>query len=140
MGAGIPEIAMKARTASRVLPLVIAVLAGGGINPGKTAGASDLGGAPTSRTVAVSAVDLSTPQRVAVLYQRIRNAAQSVCGYADNRFREEQAAWDECVDQAIANVVARVGSADLTHYYLARARRGHAMPATEVPKVAERAR
>jgi UrcA family protein len=110
------------------------------MNPGKTAWAADLGDAPASRTLQVRAVDLSTPERVAALYRRIRNAARSVCGYADNRFREEQASWDDCVDKAIGHAVARVGSADLTEYYLARAKRGHAIPTTEVTKVAERVR
>jgi UrcA family protein len=128
------------RTAHRVLPLAIAVVAGAGINPGNTVCASELGEAPVFRTVQVRASDLSTPERVAALYRRIRSAARSVCGYADNHFREEQAAWDECVDEAIGHAVARVGNADLTDYYLARAKRGHAAPATEVSSVVERVR
>ena len=131
---------MKAarRKAFRALPLLIAVVAGGCMNPVMTAGASDLGGALTSRTIQVRAADLSTPERVAALYRRIRHAAQSVCGYADSRFREEQAAWDDCVDQAVGRAVASVASADLTYYYLARAKPGRAVPGTDVSKVAER--
>jgi UrcA family protein len=134
------ESDMKAArpTAFRALPLLIAVVAGGCMNPVMTAGASDLGGAPTSRTVQVRAADLSTPERVAALYRRIRNAARSVCGYADNRFREEQAAWDACVNQAIGRAVARVASADLTDYYLARAKPSGAVPGTDLSKVVER--
>ena len=128
------------RTALRLLPVAIAVIAGTGINPAKPAWATDPGGAAPSRSVQISAVDLSTPKRVAALYRRIRNAAQSVCGYADNRFSEEQAAWDECVEVAIGHAVARVGSASLTDYYLARVRRGHALPATEVSQVVNRVR
>jgi UrcA family protein len=135
-------IDMKAArpTALPVLPLAIGLVAGAGMNPGMTAWASAPGDAPAFRTVQVRAMDLSTPDGVAALYRRIRNAARSVCGYADNRFREEQTAWDDCVDRSIAHAVARVGNTELTDYYLARARRGHATPPTEVSKVAERAR
>lgn len=131
---------MKAarRTALRVLPFATLVVVSAGIDSGKTASASDLGGAPASRTVQVRATDLSTPEQVAALYRRIRNAARSVCGYADSRFREEQAAWDECVDEAIGHAVAKVDSADLTGYYLARAKRGRATPAAAAARVVER--
>lgn len=133
---------MKAatRTARHMLPLAIALMAGAGMNPGNTVCASDLDNAPPFRTVQVRATDLSTPERVAALYRRIRNAARSVCGYADNHFREEQAAWDDCVDKAIGHAVAKVGNADLTDYYVARAKRVHPAPATEVSRVVERAR
>jgi UrcA family protein len=127
-------------TALRVLPLAIAVVAGGGMNPGNTACASDHGGAPTSMKVRLNATDLSARDGVAALYRRIRNAARSVCGYADNHFPEEQAAWNECVDEAIGHAVAQVGNADLTNYYLARAGRGHAIPTTQTSKVADRVR
>ena len=135
------ESVMKAarRTAFRALPLVIGIVAGGCMSPVMTACASDLGGAPTSRTVQLRAVDLSSPERVAALYRRIRNAARGACGYADTRFREEQTAWDDCVDKAIGRAVARVASADLTDYYLARAKRGRAVPGTDASKVVERA-
>jgi UrcA family protein len=135
------ESVMKAarRTAFRALPLVIGVVAGACMSPVITAHASDLGGAPPSRTVQLRAVDLSSPERVAALYRRIRNAAQSACGYADNRFREERAAWDDCVEEAIGRAVARVASAQLTDYCLARAKRGRAVAGTDASKVVERA-
>jgi UrcA family protein len=128
------------RPARHVLPLVIALLGGACMHPGNTLSASELGDAPAFRTVQIRASDLSTPEQVAALYRRIRNAARSVCGYADNHFREEQAAWDDCVDKAIGHAVAKVGNADLTDYYLARAKRAHQAPATEVSRVVERVR
>jgi UrcA family protein len=124
----------------RALLFAIAVLAGADMNPGNVVWASDPGGVPTSRKVQLSDMDLSTPERVAELYRRIRNAARSVCGYADSRFREEQAAWDDCVQGAIAHAVAQVGSASLTDYSLARANHSRATPATESPKVVNRVR
>jgi UrcA family protein len=104
------------------------------------AGASDIHDAPTSLRVQVSAPDLSSPQRVAALYWRIRNAARSVCGFADSHFREEQAAWNECVQEAIGRAVAGVDNATLTDYYLARSRHGRTIPATGAPKVVNRVR
>lgn len=131
--------AFKLTGLCRLLPLAIAVAAGG-MNPANAVWASDPGGAPTSMKVQLDDSDLSTPERVAALYRRIRNAARSVCGYADSRFHEEQVAWDDCVEGAIGHAVARVGSARLTDYYLARARRTRAIPATEGPKVVNRVR
>jgi UrcA family protein len=141
-GSLLEESDMKASrlTVLRVLPLAIAVVTGDGLNPGQTARASDYGGAPMSMKVRLNVTDLSTPEGVSALYRRIRNAARSVCGYADNEFPEEQAAWDNCVDEAIGRAVARVGNASLTSYYLARARRGHATQTTEIPKVVNRMR
>jgi UrcA family protein len=123
-----------------LLPLGMAVVVGAALSPANVVWASDPGSAPLSTEVQLSAIDLSTPERVAALYRRIRNAARSVCGYADSRFREEQAAWDKCVEDAIGHAVARVDSATLTDYYLARAKRSQAVPATEGPKVVNRAR
>lgn len=124
----------------RVLFLATTVVAGAGVDAGNVAWASDTHGAPTSLYVQVSALDFSTPERVAELYRRIRNAARSVCGYADSRFREEQAAWDECVEEAIGRAVTRVDNATLTDYYLARTKRGRTAPTTEAPKVVNRIR
>jgi len=123
----------------RVL-LVTTAAAGAAVDPASVVWASDTHGAPTALYVQFSALDLSTPERVAALYRRIRNAARSVCGYADSHFRQEQAAWDVCVEEAIGRAVAGVDNATLTDYYLARARRGRTIPTTEAPKVVNRVR
>lgn len=117
-----------------------AVVAGAAVNPGNVAWASDTQRVPASLHVQVTALDFSTPERVAALYRRIRNAARSVCGYPDIRFREEQAAWDECVEDAIGRAVTVVDNAALTDYYLARAKRAGTTITTEAPKVVNRAR
>lgn len=124
----------------RVLLFATAVVAGAGVDPGNVVWASDTHGAPTSLYVQVSALDFSTPERVAALYRRIRNAARSVCGYADRRFREEQAAWDECVEEAVGRAVTGVDNAALTDYYLARAKRGRTTSTSQAPKVVSRIR
>jgi UrcA family protein len=123
-----------------VLLFATTVVAGAGVDPGNVVWASDTHGAPTSLYLPVSAIDFSTPERVAALYRRIRNAARSVCGYADSRFREEQAAWEGCVAEAIGRAVAGVDNATLTDYYLARANRGRTTPATEAAKIVNRIR
>ena len=63
---------------------------------------------------------LDTPQAVALTYTRIRNAARSVCGYADRVFREELDDWNDCVATTIGQTVAQIGNPRLTDFYLMR--------------------
>lgn len=65
---------------------------------------------------------LDTPQGVAVIYTRIRDAARSVCGHADRVLPQEQADWDDCVAETIRYTVAQVGSRKLTDFYLLKSR------------------
>ena len=122
------------RTAVRVLSIAVAVAAGAGFNPWNLARASDPGREPPSVKVLVRDLDLRTPVGVATLYARIRNAARSVCGDVDIRLLEERQGWDRCVDQAIGDAVARVGSARLTDYYLAKTHRAHAVATAQILK------
>jgi UrcA family protein len=65
-------------------------------------------------------LNVSSPAGAAVLYQRIRVAANQVCGTPDQRdlSRLEQA--KACTDKAIANAVAAVGNDMLTDLYQAK--------------------
>src|SRR5688572_9151559 len=58
-------------------------------------------------------LELQSPGGVAGLHQRIRNAAQSVCGDLDTRILALRASYAKCVDEAVANAVAEVGSSKL---------------------------
>jgi UrcA family protein len=102
-----------------------------------TVSASELGAVPMSLKVRVASLDLSTPNGVAELYARIRNAARTVCGYADNHFYQARAGWNECVDRTIDHAVASVGNAKLTAYSLAKAGR-RAFPITKTSSVVDR--
>lgn len=74
--------------------------------------------APT-RTVHYSNLNLDTPAGVSVLYKRIRNAAEEVCGDVNSRQLEEAAAARACVDHAVYVSVHSVNNAKLTSEYQA---------------------
>jgi UrcA family protein len=72
-------------------------------------------------TVRYSDLNLDTQAGAAVLYQRIRHAAEQVCGKADSRRLDEVIAAQDCMAKAIASSVSAVGNAQLTSQYVAHA-------------------
>jgi UrcA family protein len=127
------------RTALQVLPVAVAMMADSGIES-RNAAYAGVGREPPSVRVSVKDLDLTTHAGAAALYQRIRNAARSACGSVDIVLPEEKAAWDRCVDEAIGSAVAKLGSAKLTEYYLAKTHRPHSITTAEISKAADRAR
>jgi len=81
--------------------------------------ASELNDRP-AMTVHYSDLNLNTQVGVATLYNRIRSAAQQVCGNTDSRRLEQVSAAEVCVDHAIASSVSAVGSPQLNSEYSAR--------------------
>jgi UrcA family protein len=80
------------------------------------------------RSLKVSFADLNLTKRAGTvtLFTRIRNAARTVCGPApDISFADGRADWNRCVNDAIADAVAKVGDANLTDYYLVKANRSN---------------
>jgi UrcA family protein len=73
-------------------------------------------GVPT-RTVRYSDLDINSRAGATVLYARIRNAAQQVCGDADSRQLAVSAAVKACVNRAIFTSVRSVNSPKLTSVY-----------------------
>ena len=71
-------------------------------------------------TVRYSDLNLDTQAGAAALYQRIRHAAEQVCGKADSRRLDEMVVAQNCMDKAIASSVSAVGNAQLTSQYVAR--------------------
>lgn len=67
-----------------------------------------------SRAVHYSDLNLNTAAGAKVLYQRIRSAAEQVCGDVGSRQMEVAAAAKACVDSAVVSSVRRVNSAQLT--------------------------
>jgi UrcA family protein len=108
------------RTAVRWLFSVPAVLAG----VGSVADVALAGELMPSKSIRLQLTEhaLDAPQGVALTYIRIRNAARSVCGYADRRFREEQEDWNVCVAATIRHTVAQIDNRKLTDFYLMRSR------------------
>jgi UrcA family protein len=80
------------------------------------------------RSLKVSFADLNLRNRqgTVTLYTRIRNAARTVCGPApDISFGDDRADWSRCVNDAIADAVAKAGDANLTDYYLVKTNRSN---------------
>ena len=126
-------------TALQVLPVVVAMMADSCIDSRNAAYAA-VGREPSSVRVPVKDLNLTTHAGAVALYQRIRNAARSVCGTVDIALAAEKAAWDRCVDEAIGSAVAKLGSAKVTEYYLAKTHRPHLITTAEISKTADRAR
>jgi UrcA family protein len=70
-----------------------------------------------ARTVHYSDLDINTRAGATVLYARIHNAAQQVCGDADSRQLAVSAAVKACVNRAISTSVRSVNSPKLTSVY-----------------------
>jgi UrcA family protein len=66
-------------------------------------------------------LDLSRSQGAAVLYHRLRAAAETVCAPLDARDLERHMRFKECVQSALSASVAEVDRPALTEYYRVRA-------------------
>ena len=84
-------------------------------------------GVPT-RTIHYSDLNLSTTAGAAVLYRRIRQAAEQVCGYEGTQSVVQQAPAKACVNRAVLASVRSVNIPMLTSEYNTRA--GVAQPIT----------
>jgi UrcA family protein len=70
-----------------------------------------------ARTIHYSDLDINTRAGATVLYARIRNAAQQVCGDVDSKQLAVSAAVKACVNRAISTSVRSVNSPKLTSVY-----------------------
>ena len=82
-----------------------------GAHAGKTA--SDM----QVRTVHYSDLNLNSQEGVAILYKRIRDAAEQVCGDVDSRRLNEAALAKACVDRTMSTSVHSVNNPKLTLEY-----------------------
>jgi UrcA family protein len=67
--------------------------------------------------VSYSDLSLGTQAGAAVLYKRIRHAAEQICGDTDSRRLEEVIAAKACIDRAVSSSVKAVRSPMLTSEY-----------------------
>jgi UrcA family protein len=72
-------------------------------------------------TVHFADLDLTKVDGAAVLYKRLRAAAETVCGLREDRDLATATAFKKCVQSALASAVMRVDRAELTAYYRAHA-------------------
>jgi UrcA family protein len=82
---------------------------------------------PLKVTVKFGDLDISRPQGAAVLYLRIRAAAQSVCSPYDGSGFPAKMLLDACVNKAVTDAVATVNKPALFAVY--NAKMGKTMPA-----------
>jgi UrcA family protein len=70
-----------------------------------------------ARTVHYADLNLNTQAGAEVLYKRIRNAAEQVCGNVGSRQWVEAMAARACVNQAVAASIGAVNNLRLTNTY-----------------------
>jgi UrcA family protein len=73
-----------------------------------------------SRVVQFADLDLSRTEGAAVLYHRLQNAAETVCGQRNSLEPFVNRGLNMCVQTAISTAVAKVNRPALTEYYKAR--------------------
>jgi UrcA family protein len=80
-----------------------------------------------SMTVKFADLDLTRSAGAAVLYERLKGAAQTVCAPFDARSRDlqSQVHFKQCVQSAIGTAVARIDRPALTAYYRAQFEAGN---------------
>ena len=85
-----------------------------------TAAVSD--DAAPSVTVRYHDLNLNDPEGVAILYGRIRRAADEVCHSLDGRDLMRESFWSECFNHAVAKAVNTVHNTSLSAYHWQRIR------------------
>ncbi len=80
--------------------------------------------------VSFADLDLNHSQGVAVLYDRIANAAKAVCAPLEGRDLKSSTLFRGCIHEAITGAVSRVDQPRLTAYY--RQRSGAGMPTVQI--------
>jgi len=80
-----------------------------------------------SVTVQFADLDLTRSTGAAVLYQRLKGAAETVCAPFDARSRDlgSQMRFKECMQSAIGTAVAKIDQPALTAYYRAQFKVGN---------------
>ncbi len=118
------------RTGFPFLPVALICFAVAGVNPTNVARAADRSyKAQPSLKVSFGDLDLTSSQGTATLYSRIRNAARTVCGPVDRLLPDDWWDWTRCVNDTIADAVAKVGDANLKAYHRIRTNRSNTIVA-----------
>ena len=95
--------------------------------------AAGFGDDPPKQTVSYQDLNLKSDAGIKVLYRRIQNAADQVCGNTDTRDLQVTSAKRACIERAISNAVAAVNSPMLTQVYLAKSgSRPRSIPVAQV--------
>ncbi|MFM2288328.1 MAG: hypothetical protein RL684_1471 [Pseudomonadota bacterium] len=73
--------------------------------------------APAQRAISLRGLDLKRPTDVAVLYDRIREAAESVCGEPATGSHLRSQAQGRCISASIDSAVATIDKAELSAWH-----------------------
>jgi UrcA family protein len=116
----------KSMLASRAGAAVAAVASVGITAVGIAAGitTSSHAAAPPSIQVAYAGLDVSQPVGAQLLYRRLQQAAQGVCGKLDPIDVGAYLRWQHCYDAALQRAVLQVNAPELLAVY--RSDAGHA--------------
>jgi UrcA family protein len=116
----------KSLLASRAGAAVAAVVSVGITAVGIAAGitTSSHAAAPPSIQVAYAGLDVSQPVGAQLLYRRLQQAAQGVCGKLDPIDVGAYLRWQHCYDAALQRAVLQVNAPELLAVY--RSDAGHA--------------
>jgi UrcA family protein len=77
-----------------------------------------------TQVVSFKDLNLNSPEGAAVLYGRIKRAANEVCGQWDNYNLSQIHAMQTCISGAVSRAVAQVNSPMLTSLYNGKAGKG----------------
>ncbi len=111
--------------------LTIAGTAGAGAPPASVTATQE---GALSTVVRYADLDLASNQGVAVLYRRLRGAAERVCAPLKSPALASRRPWRECYETALGNAVAGVGNEQLAALYRGRdaSRRPQALQVSRV--------
>jgi UrcA family protein len=79
---------------------------------------------PPSIKVAYAGLDVSQPMGAQLLYRRLQQAAQDVCGQLDPIDVSAYVRWQSCYDGALQRAVLQVNAPELLAVYRSDAERG----------------
>ena len=112
---------LAGRAGAAVAALASVALTAFGISSGITA---ESHAAPPSIKVAYAGLDLSQPVGAQLLYRRLQQASQRVCGRLDPIDTGAYLRWQRCYDAALQRAVLQVNAPELLAVY--RSYDGHA--------------
>jgi UrcA family protein len=114
---------VPSRVGAAVAALASVAITAVGIAGGITAGGHT--GAPKTIQVAYAGLDVSQPVAAQLLYRRLQQAAQGVCGHLDPIDVDAYVRWQHCYDAALQRAVLQVDAPQLLALYRSDAGHGH---------------
>jgi UrcA family protein len=115
-------------TANRFISLIATALFGVFSSSFAALPAAADGFEPLKETVKFGDLDISRPKGAAVLYSRIRAAAEKVCSPLDRGDLSAKMHFNACINKAVADAVTAVNEPALLAIYIAKRHVGERSP------------